>query len=121
VDERCPQGPQHIGLAFGRTGLAGQLQRAAQLTYPGIDITGITQDDPGGLAGDRGLIRVRPATQNRPRPGQCLMRTGHGQQQQIVYIAPTGSGGKCAFGHEANASSSLSGWSTHFFTKICST
>ncbi len=105
VDERGPQGPEHIGLAFRRTVLAGQLQRAAQLADPGIDITGIAQDDPGGLTSDGGLMRARPAAQYRTRPGQCLMRTGQGQQQQIVRIAPTSSGGKCAFGHDAHASS----------------
>ena len=50
--------------------------------------------------------------QNRPRPGQCLMRTGQGQQQQIVHIGPTGSGGKCARATKPMLVHSLSGRST---------
>ena len=49
VDQRCPQGPQHIGFALCSAGPAGQTQRTSQLTYAIADITDITQNDPGRL------------------------------------------------------------------------
>ena len=52
VNECSAQGSQHIGLALGDAGPAGQAQRAAQLLYAGVDIAGITQDDPGRLMSD---------------------------------------------------------------------
>ena len=40
---------QHISFSFGGTGLAGQAQCGAQLTDSRIDITGIAQNNSGGL------------------------------------------------------------------------
>jgi len=100
VDERPAQGTQHIGLALRGPGPPGQPQRRSQLTYTGADVAGIAQDDPGGLMSDRGLIRARTPSQDRTRPGQCLLRAGQGQRQQIVHVTLTGSGCKHPLRHE---------------------
>ena len=49
---------------------------------------------------DRGLIGARAPLQDRTCPGQCLVRAGQGQRQQIIHITLARSGGKHPLHHE---------------------
>ncbi len=69
VRERQPEGGQHVSLALGGTGLAGQPKRGPQFTDPRADITSIPQNNSGGLMGYGCLIRARPLRENCACPG----------------------------------------------------
>jgi hypothetical protein len=56
VDKRRPEGRQDIGFTILRSCTEGQTQRDPQLTGTRIEVTDITQDDPGGLARYRSRI-----------------------------------------------------------------
>ena len=59
VNQGQAQRPQHISFAIRRSDPAGQTQRGPQLTYPGIDIADVTQDDPGRLVCYQRLVLAR--------------------------------------------------------------
>src|ERR1022692_983535 len=58
--------------------------------------------------GDGCLVRTRPPQQNRARPGQCLMRTGQCERQQVIHIPLPESGREGAPSHELDARSRYS-------------
>src|ERR1035438_660099 len=58
--------------------------------------------------GDGCLVRTRPPQQNRARPGQCLMRTGQCERQQVIHIPLPECGREGAPSHELDSRSRYS-------------
>ena len=61
-----------------------------QLPDPGIDITELAQDNSRGLVCYRSVIKAGVAGQYLAGPGQCLLRAGQSQRQQVIDSVPRG-------------------------------
>jgi len=109
VDIRRSESRQHVGFTILRASPAGQAQCGPELADPRANIADVAKNDPGGLACYRSHIGIGPGSQDLVRPGQCFMRTGHRQRQQVVHLTMSEPGRGHAFHHGGDARSSYTG------------